>query len=1106
MMVWGVPEIEHYTRNGSIGNPAESANPGMLAVGAAHWDDVRAIEPYSSRGPTPDGRVKPDVVGADCGATSLIPLNNRNNGFCGTSQAASHVAGLAALVKQRFPSYTPQQVAVYLKDNAEQRQSPDPNNTWGHGFARLPSVSSATPLPMVVFADLNWSSALIQNQIARYIIENGYGYPTDAMFGTSEALQRALLKGDIHVVMEVWLPNQQQTWEAGLASGRILSLGSSLGNDWQSAFVIPAYLQEQYPELDNVEDLKYQRYRDLFKTAETGDKARLVSCVAGWACEVLNREQIEGYGLTDHVHIVLPTSDSDLHASLKNAYERREPWLGYQWGTSDAALLLDLARLEEPEYSEECWSTNKACAYQDAMILIGAHSSLPDLAPDVVDFLRNWDFSVEVHLRNVARWQADNPGSSIEDTALYWLSNNADTWSQWVTNQADARIRAALDREALVALYNATGGANWTNKGNWLTNTPIGQWHGVTTDANGRVTELDLRENRLTGTIPAQLGNLANLERLYLYDNRLTGTIPAELGNLTNLQVLNLRINQLSGPIPAELGNLTRLTYLSLRSNQLSGQLPQTLKGLTMLQRFFFYRNLGLCAPVDNAFQTWLRGIGTVSGSSCAPVDSQEDRAVLEALYNATGGADWTNKANWLSARPTREWYGVTTDANGRVNGLYLWENQLTGTIPAELGSLTNLNILNLSSNQLSGPIPAELGSLANLTFLSLSSNQLSGQIPVELGNLANLTYLFLYANQLTGTIPTELGNLTNLEILNLHNNQLTGSIPAELGRLTNLTALYLAGNQLTGCVPASFRSVSDNDFARLGLPFCTVAPPVGATATRSFSPASVSPGGRVTVTITAANYGTAGVVTETLPQGFTYVSSSLSGNQVTVTGQVVRFTLQGATSFTYTVTAPSVAGPYTFSGTLMDSNQNDHAVGGAATVTVTAAPPTNVTATRSFSPATVAPGGRVTVTITAANYGRTAGVVTETLPAGFSYVSSTHGLVTHPVDGNSQMVRFTLLGETSFTYTVTAPSVEGSYTFSGTLRDSDRNDHVVGGAATVTVSSGDPLIARYDTNGNGVIERSEVIKAINDYLFGTGPDAPSRADVIRLINLYLFG
>ena len=138
LTVWGVGSIEHYTESGSIANPAESSNPGMLAVGAAHWNKVRTIEHYSSRGPTPDRRVKPDIVGADCGATAL------RNGFCGTSQAAPHVAGMAALVRQRFPTYTAVQVANYLKEHADQRESPDPNNTWGHGFAQLPPLSGCS--------------------------------------------------------------------------------------------------------------------------------------------------------------------------------------------------------------------------------------------------------------------------------------------------------------------------------------------------------------------------------------------------------------------------------------------------------------------------------------------------------------------------------------------------------------------------------------------------------------------------------------------------------------------------------------------------------------------------------------------------------------------------------------------------------------------------------------------------------------------------------------------------------------------------------------------------------------------------------------------------
>ena len=525
--------------------------------------------------------------------------------------------------------------------------------------------------------------------------------------------------------------------------------------------------------------------------------------------------------------------------------------------------------MEEPEYSDECWRTTKACAYEEDTILIGVNSGLPEQAPQVVELLKQWDFNADVHLRNVVRWQEANPDASIEDASFYWLSNNVDTWSGWVTDEAATDILAALDKDALVALYNATGGANWTNNTNWLTNAPIGQWYGVTTDGRGRVTELNLTSNQLKGEIPPELANLTNLSSLTLGGNELTGPIPTWLGGLTNLEELYLWDNQLSGTIPAELGNLTNLKSLRLWGNQLSGRVPQTLVGLTMLESFIFHHNAGLCAPIDDAFQTWLRGISIVSGSSCAPADSPEDRAVLVQVHSATDGANWKDNTNWLSEHLTREWYGVTNDTNGRVHGLFLRSNQLTGKIPSELGSLTKLEWLYLSVNQLTGEIPSELGDLANLRLLSLRKNQLTGEIPPEVGNLAklewlllnnnqltgeipmelgspsNLVHVGLWGNELTGEIPAELGDLSNLELLSLSanqltgeippelgslanlkelwlsDNQLTGEIPAELGRLTNLTVLRLAGNQLTGCVPASLQDVANNDFAQLGLPFC---------------------------------------------------------------------------------------------------------------------------------------------------------------------------------------------------------------------------------------------------------------------------------------------
>ena len=172
----------------------------------------------------------------------------------------------------------------------------------------------------------------------------------------------------------------------------------------------------------------------------------------------------------------------------------------------------------------------------------------------------------------------------------------------------------------------------------------------------------------------------------------------------------------------------------------------------------------------------------SASGTPVASAASQ-DRAALVEFYNATNGANWTNNTNWNSSAPLDQWYGVSTDSNGRVTYLYLNDNQLTGSIPSSLGSLTNLEYLYLPNNQLTGSIPSSLGSLTKLTELDLFNNQLTGSIPSSLGSLTNLEYLYLSDNQLTGSIPSSLGSLTNLEYLYLSDNQLTGSIPAALCR-----------------------------------------------------------------------------------------------------------------------------------------------------------------------------------------------------------------------------------------------------------------------------------------------------------------------------------
>ena len=128
------------------------------------------------------------------------------------------------------------------------------------------------------------------------------------------------------------------------------------------------------------------------------------------------------------------------------------------------------------------------------------------------------------------------------------------------------------------------------------------------------------------------------------------------------------------------------------------------------------------------------------------------------------------------------------------LTSLYLYNNQLDGPIPPQIGNLTNLRDLRLQDNRLSGPIPPQIGNLASLFILFLHRNQLNGSIPTEIGNLANLRYLTLFDNRLSGPIPPQIGDLAMI-YLYLHNNQLRGEIPTKIGDLTSLTRLTLHNN-----------------------------------------------------------------------------------------------------------------------------------------------------------------------------------------------------------------------------------------------------------------------------------------------------------------------
>ena len=369
------------------------------------------------------------------------------------------------------------------------------------------------------------------------------------------------------------------------------------------------------------------------------------------------------------------------------------------------------------------------------------------------------------------------------------------------TRTASVAVRVVVsERAALTALYEFAGGSGWADGGNWRTNRPLGEWHGVSVDAQGRVTGLTLAGNGLAGELPPELGALTRLTDLDLGGNELKGTIPAELGGLSKLTHLGLAGNHLTGSIPSTLGSLTNLTSLRLQDNLLTGPIPTALNSLSNLVHLDLGNN-ALTGPIPPH-------LGSL--------------AKLELI--------------WLR------------------------ENYLEGPIPPQLGSLPNLRDLRLDHNDLTGPIPPDLGSLANLWYLLLTNTSLNGPLPDSFlgldlevfgfdskedlcipGNADFVTwsngiedfYAGAFCNDSDraaleaffeiaggsdwtnsqgwgGDEPLEVwygvsvdsrGRVTGLD---LSANGLEGRIASSLGRLSQMTELRIGGNALSGRLPLS--------------------------------------------------------------------------------------------------------------------------------------------------------------------------------------------------------------------------------------------------------------------------------------------------------------
>ncbi|KAJ6874275.1 MDIS1-interacting receptor like kinase 2-like isoform X1 [Populus alba x Populus x berolinensis] len=361
------------------------------------------------------------------------------------------------------------------------------------------------------------------------------------------------------------------------------------------------------------------------------------------------------------------------------------------------------------------------------------------------------------------------------------------------------------------------------------------------------LSSLNLNLNNLVGDIPFGIGNATKLISLDLSSNNFTNQIPPEIGNLKELQVLRLYNNSLTGPIPHQLSNLQKVWLLDLSANYLTDPDPVQFKGMASLTELRLSYILLEAVPTFIAECPNLIFLdlsdNLITGQIPMPLLSRLKRLeFLNLTKNSVEGPLSTNIGNFRNLRHLRlgmnKLNGTIPYEIGLLSNLEvleLHENGFDGPMPSSVGNLRMLRNLNLKLSGLNSSIPEELGLCTNLTYLELSSNSLIGALPLSmasltqirefgisdnklsgnihpslLSNWSELVSLQLQINNFSGTVPPQIGTLHKLKLLYLFQNRLSGPIPIEIGNLSNLIELQLADNFFTGSIPPTIGNLSN--------------------------------------------------------------------------------------------------------------------------------------------------------------------------------------------------------------------------------------------------------------------------------------------------------
>jgi glycine betaine/proline transport system substrate-binding protein len=306
------------------------------------------------------------------------------------------------------------------------------------------------PKQTIILGDFSWDSVQVHNRVAAFIIEHGYGYPVDYIFGDTLPIVQGLERGDVDASTEIWVNNIREAWDEITSSGTVIDLGANFP-DAPQGWYVPTYLIEGDPErgiepltpdLKSVFDLP--QYWEVFKDPENPNKGRFYNSPPGWVCTDINNVKIEAYGLDEYYVSFTTGSDTALVTSIVSAYEKGEPWVGYYWEPTWVMGMYDMTMLEEPPVDEAAWEAGVYnSAYPASEVNVAVNAELKETAPEIVEFLDNYETTLEQTNRALAIMYEED--ADAQKAALWFLNEYRDVWRSWVPGDVAERVEDALN-------------------------------------------------------------------------------------------------------------------------------------------------------------------------------------------------------------------------------------------------------------------------------------------------------------------------------------------------------------------------------------------------------------------------------------------------------------------------------------------------------------------------------------------------------------------------------------------------------------------------------------------------------------------------------------